>query len=244
MKIIVLLLLILPEFLLAQSSIGVNVGLQNSGYISEYNKVLDFKSCCPMFYSPVSNSLLFGLSHTVLLNDEFNIFTTLQYSNVKPSTSAIYSYPILKNNTVQNIDFEYTSQFSFHQFELSSGIDYILSSHFSLGTRLGIVSEFSTTYSQTEKILTEGVQYTNPNFEQISNQNIDNTVFKGIWSGFMMYKTSLNKDVNFTARLEVATIFDKGLLPINVPSFLTRLLVGIDVPLDKNTKTSPLNPEK
>lgn len=244
MKTIILLLLIVPQILFSQSSIGLSIGIQNSAYITEYNKVLDFKSCCPMFYSPVSNSLLLSLSHTYLINDEFNLLTTIQYSKVQPSTSAIYSYPILKDNTLQNVDFEYTSTFSFHQLDISTGIDYVLSSHFSIGSRLGIVSELSTTYSQTERILTNGVQYTNPNFEQISNQSIDNSVFKGIWSGFMMYKTPVNKDFNFTARLEVATILDKPVLPINVPSFISRLLVGIDIPLDKNSDTDPLNPKK
>jgi len=244
MKTIILLLLILPQILFSQSSIGLSIGIQNSLYNTEYNKVLDFPSCCPMFFSPVSNSLLLGLSHTYLINDEFNLFSTIQYSNVKPSTSSIYSYPILKDNTVQNVDFEYTSTFSFHQLDFSTGIDYILSTHFSIGSRFGVVTELSTTYSQTENILTEGVQFTNPTFEQISNQSINNSVFKGIWSGFILYKTPVNKEINFTARLEVATIFDNNLLPINVPSFISRLLVGIDVPLDKNTKTSPLNPEK
>lgn len=244
MKTIYIILFFLPVLMFGQSSIGVSVGLQNSAYITEYSKVLDFQSCCPMFYSPVSNSLLLGITHSYILNDDLNLITALQYSRLNPSTSAIYSYPILKDNKVQNIDFEYVSQFSFHQFELSSGIERILSNHFSLGARVGIVSEFSTNYSQFERILTEGVQYTNPNFEQIVNQDIENTTLKGIITGFLIYKTPINTDVNFVSRLEFATIYDKGKLPINVTSFFTKLLIGIDIPLDKNTKTSPLNPEK
>lgn len=244
MKILFIILYLIPSLIFGQSSFGVSVGLQNSAYITEYSKVLDFQSCCPMYFSPVSNSFLLGISHSFIINDDINLFTALQYSQVNPSTSSKYSYPILKDNTVQNVDFEYTSQFSFHQFELSSGIERILNNHFSLGSRLGIVSELSTNYSQSERILTEGVQYTNPNFEQIVNQDVENTTIKGIMAGFLIYKTPINTDVNFVSRLEFATIFDRGNLPINVSSFFTKLLIGIDIPLDKNTKTSPLNPEK
>lgn len=220
------------------------MGLQNSVYFAEYSKVLDFKSCCPQYFSPVSNSMVLALSHSYILNEDFNLFTTLHYTNVKPSTTSVYSYPILKGNTVQNIEFEYTSQFSFHQFEFSSGIERILTSHFSFGARLGIVSDFSTNYSQSEGIITEGVQYTNPNFEPIINQPIENTIFKGSLSAFLMYKTPINNTINFISRLEGSTIVDSGNLPINVPSFFTKIFIGIDIPLDNNSKTSPLNPEK
>jgi len=244
MKILFIILFILPSLMFSQSSIGVSIGLQNSTYVTEYSKVLDFQSCCPKFFSPVSNSFLLGITHSYILNENVNIFSTIQYSNLNPSTTAIYSYPILKDNKVQNIDFEYLSQFSFHQIELSSGIERIINNHFSVGARLGLVSELSTKYSQSERILTEGVQYTNPNFEQIVNQDIENTSLKGIMAGFFIYKTPINTNVNFVSRLEFATIYDRGKLPINVPSFFTKLLIGIDIPLDKNTKTSPLNPEK
>jgi hypothetical protein len=237
-------LVFVPYIVFAQSSIGVNIGLQNSLYFSTYSKVLDIPSCCEEYSNPVSNSISLGLFHTLLLNQKFGLLTSVQYSSLTASTTSKASYPVLINNSVQNAEFLYTSVFRFNNLELTSGIQYSINDNFSFGSRIGVVMEFATNYTQKEEIVTTGVDYKNSNFESVSNKSIENSLFKPTIVLFTQYSKPISKNISFISRLDVSTIFGDNSIPINKTSLHTRLLLGIEIPIDKFTNTSPLEPKE
>lgn len=241
---IVFSLVLVPYILFAQSSIGVNIGLQNSMYFSTYSKVLDIPSCCEEYSNPVSYSFSLGLFHTLLLNQKLGLLTSIQYSSLTASTTSESSYPVLINNSVQNAEFLYTSEFRFNNIELTSGIQYSVNDNLSFGSRIGVVMEFSTKYTQKEEIVTTGVDYKNPNFESVSNKSIENSMFKPTIVLFAQYIKPISKNISFISRLDVSTIFGDNYIPINNSSLHTRLLLGIEIPIDKFTNTSPLQPKE
>ncbi len=242
MKLIIFFIFLFPVIAFCQSSIGVNIGYQNSLYFNTYSKVLDIPSCCKEYIKPISNSISFGLFHTAILNQNLSLISTFQYSSITPTSIVNISYPVLINNKLQTVDFEYTSNFSFSQIALSSGIEYIISNAFSIGSRVGLVSEFDTKYSQNENILTEGVQYKNPDFESVSNRTISSFVVKPTLVAFVHYKYPMNRNYSIVSRLDVATVLGNNSIPINRSNLQTRLLLGIEYYFINTSKDNPLNP--